>query len=51
MSTYELNNQAGTNAPDHQTMSGKKIEMSGKNFGNQTTWSGALMRYAKIFTD
>jgi hypothetical protein len=27
------NVQAGTNAPDHQTMSGKKIEMSGKNFG------------------
>jgi hypothetical protein len=30
---HEKEEQAGTNAPDHQTMSGKKIEMFGKNNG------------------
>jgi hypothetical protein len=38
--------QAGTNAPDHQTMSGEKNEMSGKNLweSDHLVWSCANIR-------
>jgi hypothetical protein len=48
-SNQEAVKQAGTKSPDHQTVSGEKIEMSSNNFGNKTIRSGPLIRSAVTF--